>query len=342
MDDAAGLQGLAGNAHSLDSRRIVKLSPADACFSHPNRGKLETRMAQFSPEGTFTALVTPFKGADAAIDWEAYERLLDTQLQAKVGLVPCGTTGESATLSEGEQFEVIRRAVQFSRGRLPVLAGVGSNSTHKALELARAAAEAGADALLLVMPYYNKPSQAGLALHVESVLRAVDRPFVLYNVPHRTVVSLEVDTLLGLLDKLPNLVGLKDASGHVLYCQKLLAKAGERIGVLCGDDGLTLPMMSVGARGVISVASNVLPKAVAAVVRAVNAGQFAEAKQRHLALLDVYDALFSAPSPAPTKAALASRGLLADVLRPPMVGLDAAERQRVLKALAAFESAWRP
>lgn len=298
-------------------------------------------MAQFSPEGTFTALVTPFKGADAEIDWEAYERHLERQIQSKIGLVPCGTTGESPTLSDAEQAEVIQRTVQYARGRTPVLAGVGSNSTHKAIELARAADKAGADAIMLVMPYYNKPSQAGLREHIERVARELDKPLVLYNIPHRTGVNLEIDSVAILAERVPNLIGMKDASGHVLYCQKLVAKLGDRVSVLCGDDGLTVPMMSVGAKGLISVTSNVVPEAIARLVEHARAGRYAEARTLHLSLLDLHEALFCAPSPAPAKAALASRGALEEVLRLPLVPVDANDRQRVLKALRQFESSWR-
>jgi 4-hydroxy-tetrahydrodipicolinate synthase len=298
-------------------------------------------MAQFSPEGTFTALVTPFKGADADIDWEAYERHLERQIQSKIGLVPCGTTGESPTLSDEEQAELIRRTAQYARGRSPVLAGVGSNSTHKAVALARAAAKAGADAIMLVMPYYNKPSQAGLREHVESVARATDKPLVLYNIPSRTAVNLELDTLAILAERVPQLVGIKDASGHVLYCQKLVSKLGDRIAVLCGDDGLTVPMMSVGAKGLISVTSNVVPEAIAGLVEHARAGRKVEACALHLSLLELHEAMFCAPSPAPAKAALASRGALEEVLRLPLVNVDANDRQRVLKALRQFESSWR-
>jgi 4-hydroxy-tetrahydrodipicolinate synthase len=298
-------------------------------------------MAQFSPEGSFTALVTPFKGADAEIDWEAYERHLERQIQSKIGLVPCGTTGESPTLSDSEQSELIRRTVQYARGRSPVLAGVGSNSTHKAVELARAAAKAGADALMLVMPYYNKPSQVGLREHIERVARESDKPLVLYNVPHRTGVNLEIDSVAILAERIPHLVAIKDASGHVLYCQKLVSKLGDRVSVLCGDDGLVVPMMSVGAKGLISVTSNVVPEAIARLVAHAQAGRFAEARALHLSLLDLHEAMFCAPSPAPAKAALASRGAREEVVRLPLVSVDANDRQRVLKALRQFESSWR-
>jgi 4-hydroxy-tetrahydrodipicolinate synthase len=298
-------------------------------------------MAQFSPEGTFTALVTPFKGADAEIDWEAYERHLERQIQSKIGLVPCGTTGESPTLSDSEQAELIRRTVQYSRGRSPVLAGVGSNSTHKAVEMARAAVKAGADAVMLVMPYYNKPSQAGLVEHIQRVARESDKPLVLYNVPHRTGVNLEVDSVAFLAERIPHLCAIKDASGHVLHSQKLLSKLGDRLSVLCGDDGLTLPMMSIGAKGLISVTSNVVPEAIARLVAHAQAGRYVEARALHLSLLDLHDAMFCAPSPAPAKAALASRGALEEIVRLPLVNVDPNERQRVLKALRQFESSWR-
>jgi 4-hydroxy-tetrahydrodipicolinate synthase len=296
-------------------------------------------MSTFSLKGTFTALVTPFSEADASIDWPAYERHLEAQIAGGIdGLVPCGTTGESPTLSEEEKFALVQRAVQVAAGRTQVMAGIGSNDTRKALAQAKAAVEAGANAVMLVMPAYSRPSQAALSDYVEQVASSVRCPLVVYNVPSRTAVSIDVDTLIEAANRAPNVVGLKDASGNVTYCQSLLARVGSRLSVLSGDDALTLPMMAVGARGVISVTSNVLPAAVGRVVRAALEGRFDEARAEHLRLLNVHDAMFCAPSPGPVKAALAHRGAIQPRLRPPMDLPTPGQKARVIAALAMFES----
>lgn len=292
----------------------------------------------FSLRGTFTALVTPFSDADGSIDWPAYERHLEVQIGAKIdGLVPCGTTGESPTLSEEEKFEVIQRTVKVSAGRAAVLAGIGSNDTKKSLAQAQAAVEAGADAVMLVMPAYSRPSQAALCDFVEQVAASVRCPLVVYNVPMRTGVSIDVDTLIEAAARAPNVVGLKDASGNVLYCQSLLARVGSRLSVLSGDDTLTLPMMAVGAQGVISVTSNVLPSAVGRVVHAALEGRFDAARTDHLRLLNVHDAMFCAPSPGPIKSALAHLGAMSSRVRPPLDLPTPGQKARVVAALEMFE-----
>ncbi|MEO8184081.1 MAG: 4-hydroxy-tetrahydrodipicolinate synthase [Deltaproteobacteria bacterium] len=296
-------------------------------------------MAAFTLRGTFTALVTPFAEADASIDFPAYERLVEAQIAGKIdGLVPCGTTGESPTLSEQEKFDLIQRTARVADGRACVLAGIGANDTRKAVSQALAAVEAGADAVMLVMPAYSRPSQAGLCDYVEQVANAIKCPLVVYNIPGRTCVSIEIDTLIEAAARCPNVVGLKDASGNVTYCQSLLARVGSRLSVLSGDDALALPMMAVGAQGVISVTSNVLPAAVSSVVRAALAGRFDTARSEHLRLLAVHDAMFCAPSPGPIKVALAQRGALAARLRPPLDLPTPGQRARVLAALEIFES----
>jgi len=296
-------------------------------------------MAAFTLRGTFTALVTPFAEADGSIDFPAYERLLEAQIAGKIdGLVPCGTTGESPTLSEQEKFDLIQRTARVAAGRAHVLAGIGANDTRKAVSEALAAVEAGADAVMLVMPPYSRPSQAGLCDYVEQVANAIKCPLVVYNIPGRTCVAIEVDTLIEAAARCPNVVGLKDASGNVTYCQSLLARVGSRLSVLSGDDALTLPMMAVGAQGVISVTSNVLPAAVSSVVRAALAGRFDTARSEHLRLLAVHEAMFCAPSPGPIKVALAQRGALAARLRSPMDLPTPGQRARVLAALEIFES----
>jgi 4-hydroxy-tetrahydrodipicolinate synthase len=296
-------------------------------------------MAAFTLRGTFTALVTPFADADGSIDFPAYERLLEAQIAGKIdGLVPCGTTGESPTLSDQEKFDLIQRTARVAAGRACVLAGIGANDTHKAVHQALAAVEAGADAVMLVMPAYSRPSQSGLSDYVEQVANAIQVPLVVYNIPSRTGVSIEIDTLIEAAARCPNVVGLKDASGNVTYCQSLLARVGSRLSVLSGDDALTLPMMAVGARGVISVTSNVLPAAVSSVVQAALAGRFDAARVEHLRLLAVHDAMFCAPSPGPVKVALSQRGALAARLRPPMDLPTPGQRARVIAALQIFES----
>src|SRR6187402_2018434 len=230
-------------------------------------------------QGVFTALVTPFSADGSNLDFDAYEKLLAQQLEGGVsGLVPCGTTGESPTLSDAEQRELIGRAVRFAKGRVPVLAGTGSNSTKKSIEASKAAFEAGADGVMIVMPYYNKPSQEGLFRHVTEIAKAVSGPIVIYNIPGRSIVDLSVDTLLRVLDACPNVVGIKDASGNVLFCQELMGKARGRVVNLSGDDPLTLPMLAVGAQGVISVTSNLYPRQVGEVVADALAGKWADAE----------------------------------------------------------------
>ena len=262
--------------------------------------------------GTFTALVTPFD-ASGAVDLQALDALVDRQLAGGVGgLVPCGTTGETPTLSVEEQLTAIR------------------------------ALEAGADAVMIVMPYYNKPSQAGMAAHVGAVAEAIEAPIVLYDIPGRSVVSLDVDTTEAICARHDNVIGLKDASGNVLKCQELKRRLGDRLTVMCGDDGLTLGMMACGASGVISVSSNVLPEAVSAVTTKLAAGDFAGARAAHLALLPLHGAMFVEPNPSPCKAAAALLGHMRPDVRLPMLPVGEATRARlreVLIGLAALSGA---
>jgi len=265
-------------------------------------------MADLDLTGTYTALATPFTADGSAIDWASWEKLVQSQIDAGVaGVIPCGTTGESATLLDTEDRELVTRTVAQARGKLKVIAGTGTNSTAHTVELTRQAFAAGADATMLVMPYYNKPSQDGLLRHVTLVAQAVPGPLVLYNIPGRTVVELAVDTLLRILELCPNVVALKDASGNVHYCQELLTQARERVTVLSGDDPLTLPLMSVGAKGVISVTSNVYPRAVNELVARALRGDLEGARERQLALYGVNRALFSEPNPSPDSTVTRSR-----------------------------------
>jgi 4-hydroxy-tetrahydrodipicolinate synthase len=296
---------------------------------------------QLSLRGVHTALVTPFSADGGSIDFEAFEKLLQQQLDGGVtGLVPCGTTGESATLSDIEQRELIAATARAAGGRAVVVAGTGSNNTKKSIEASRAAVEAGADGVMLVMPYYTKPSQEGLFQHIVHVAKAVSCPIVLYNIPGRSHVELTVDTLLRVLDACPNVLALKDASGNVLFCQELLARAGtERIVVLSGDDPLTLPLMAVGAQGVISVTSNLYPHKVAEVVTDAAAGRWRDAERKNRALFRLHRALFTEPNPAPIKAALSAKGVLNASVRLPLVEASASCRALLAELMSACEAA---
>ncbi len=296
-------------------------------------------MADLRLSGAYTALVTPFSSDGSEVDFVAFEKLLEAQIAGGIaGLVPCGTTGEVPNLTDAEQRELIMRCKKVAHGRAVVLAGTGSNSTKKSIENAKAAAEAGADAVMIVMPYYSKPTQEGLFQHVCAIAKSVSVPVVLYNIPGRSVVELSVDTALRVLDACPNVVGFKDATGNVLHCQELLLRAKRPVSVLSGDDALTVPMMSVGATGVISVTSNVYPKQVSEMVNDALAGRFVEAGKKQVALFAVHRAMFFEASPSPAKAALALKGQMNDSVRLPIVPATPECRARVSAAMAAYEA----
>ncbi len=278
--------------------------------------------------GTWTALVTPFEKGGEQIDFHALSRLVEQQIEGGIeGLVPCGTTGEAPTLTAAEQHEVIRVVVAVARGRVPVMAGTGSNSTAATIQASQAALKAGADAVMLVTPYYNKPSQDGMREHVLAVAAAVDCPIVLYNIPGRSVVDLGVPATVQICERAANVVGLKDASGNVLRCQELARALGDRLAILSGDDALTLPMMVCGVRGVISVTSNVLPAAVSAVTAYALVGEWEAARQAHFALAGLHAAMFVEPNPGPAKAALAWLGMMNDDVRLPLLAASEATRR---------------
>lgn len=294
-------------------------------------------MPALALRGCFTALVTPFVADGSAVDWDAHDRLIESQIAGGVsGLVPCGTTAEAPTLSDSEQREIVQRTVRLARGRAAVVAGTGSNSTKKTIEASRAAFEAGADAVMIVMPYYSKPSQDGLLRHIELVSEAVKGPIVLYNVPGRTAVDLRPETLERAVARFPNVVGLKDASNNVLYCQSI-AHLGARFTTICGDDALTVPLMSVGATGVISVTANLYPREVSDVVSLMLAGNWTAARDAHLKLVPVHAAMFTEPSPSPIKAALAARGRMNDTVRAPLVEMSDDGKRHLLAVLDAYE-----
>ena len=285
--------------------------------------------------GTFTAIVTPFTPDGESVDFAALDALVEAQIAGGVdGLVPCGTTGESPTLTDEEQAQVIARVVAVTKKRVPVLAGTGSPSTKKTIAASKAAMAAGADGVMIVMPYYNKPSQDGLRLHALAVAKAIPAPIVLYNVPGRCVVDLTAETTARICEAAPNVVGLKDASGNVLRCQEIKRTLGDRLTILSGDDALTVPMMSVGANGVISVTSNVRPREVSEVTRRFLAGDLAGARAMHLALLPVHALMFIEPNPAPAKAALAAEGKMSATVRLPLAPATEGLTKQIGAALA--------
>jgi 4-hydroxy-tetrahydrodipicolinate synthase len=278
-------------------------------------------MAKPAIEGCLTALVTPF--SDGRVDFDGLAKLVDWQIDNGVdGIVAVGTTGESATLDVEEHVAVIAAIVRAARGRVPVVAGAGGNATSEALALTKASEEAGANALLHVTPYYNRPNQEGLYRHFEAVAKATKLPVILYNVPTRTACDLLTETAVRLAE-LPNVVGIKDATGNLVRGAELIAKAGDKLTVLSGDDGTTFPLYALGARGVISVVSNVCPREMAEMWDAVKAGDWPRAKKLHYKLRVLMNMLFAEPSPAPTKAALHLLGRCSTEVRLPLVAATA-------------------
>ena len=279
--------------------------------------------------GSYVALVTPFRNGE--VDVERLEELVEYHVVAGThGLVPCGTTGESATMSHDEHELVIRTAVRMADGRIPVLAGTGSNSTAEAIRLTRFARDVGADGALLITPYYNKPTQQGLKRHYEEVAREVDLPVVLYNVPSRTGVNMLPATVIE-LSRLENIVGIKEASGSIDQTVEILRETD--LVVLSGDDSLTLALMAVGAKGVISVAANVVPKLLVDLVDLATAGEYSAARELHYRLFPLFKALFLETNPIPVKAALAIQGRVGPEIRLPLVEMSEAHLRELEKAM---------
>lgn len=288
-------------------------------------------MSQPLFKGLFPALVTPFRDGD--VDEEAFIRLVERQIAGGVhGLVPVGTTGETATLSHDEHRRVVELCVQTARGRVPVIAGAGSNATDEAIELVRHAKAIGADAALVVAPYYVRPSQEGLYAHFRAINDAVELPVVVYNVPSRTGVDIS-NEVLARLAKLPNIVGIKDATGDMARASQQRLMCGEGWTMLTGDDPTGLGYMAHGGHGCISVTSNVAPEQTSAFYNAAMSGDWAGALQHQDRLIRLHKALFSDASPAPTKFALAHLGLCTDEVRLPLVRSSEASQAEVLAAM---------
>ncbi len=284
-------------------------------------------------QGSFPALITPF-GDDFEIDFEAYGRLIDFHLENGTdGIVPCGCSGEAATLSHDEQKKLIRFAVERVAGKVPVVAGTGSNNTKEAVGLTRFAKEVGCDGALLITPYYNKPTAAGQIAHYTMVAEEAGIPIMLYNVPGRTGTKISPETIAA-LSKVPNIVSVKEACGSVDQVSQILGQCD--INVMSGDDSLTLPMMVVGAKGVVSVAANVIPGIMSELCAAANAGDYDKARELHYKILPLTTALFFETNPMPVKAALAKMGMIKNTLRLPLVPMtdeSASRLDPVLKDL---------
>ena len=269
--------------------------------------------------GAFTALVTPFRNGE--VDVEALENLVEFQIgQGTHGLVPCGTTGETPSMSEAEDRLVIGTVVRVASGRVPVIAGTGSNSTDMAIKYTRMAEEEGADGSLQVSPYYNKPTQEGLYRHFAAIAESTSLPIVLYNIPGRTSVTVSAETTARLAE-IPNIVGTKEATHSMDLASDIRRLCGEEFDILSGDDSLTLPLMSLGGRGVISVAANVAPAVVSDMVNALLEGNFERGRELHYDLLPLCRALFIETNPIPVKTAASILGLCSDEMRLPMIPL---------------------
>jgi 4-hydroxy-tetrahydrodipicolinate synthase len=285
--------------------------------------------------GSIVAIVTPFRKGQ--VDERAFADLIEWQIaNGTNGIVPCGTTGESATLTHEEHHRVIKLTVEVVRGRVPVIAGTGSNSTDEAISLTQHAREAGADGALLITPYYNKPSQEGLYRHYKAVAEAVDMPLVLYNIPGRTGVNM-LPATVARLAVMKNIVGIKEGSGSVQQASDIAQACGDRLTVLSGDDPLTLPMMAVGAKGVITVTANVMPKEMAQLVAAFLAGRVDEARRIHFALSPLFAALFYETNPIPVKEALGMMGKIDPELRLPLCAMGADNRNQLSRVLKEMQ-----
>ncbi|MBE0598919.1 MAG: 4-hydroxy-tetrahydrodipicolinate synthase [Desulfuromonadales bacterium] len=286
-------------------------------------------------KGSMVAIVTPFD-RHGQFDEEKYRQLIEFQIENGTdAIIPCGTTGESATLDYAEHDRVIQVCIEQVNKRIPVIAGTGSNSTAEAIELSLHAKEMGADAVLLVSPYYNKPSQEGLYQHYKALAEQVPLPQVLYNVPGRTGMNMEAKTTIRLAE-FANIVAIKEASGNVTQASEIIAAVGDKLDVLSGDDFLTLPLMACGAKGVISVTANILPKDVKAMVQAIFDGRWEEAKRLHLKMLAVHQAMFIEANPVPVKTSLELMGMIEAHVRLPLVSLQPASLEKLKSELKNY------
>jgi 4-hydroxy-tetrahydrodipicolinate synthase len=286
--------------------------------------------------GTFTALVTPFRNNQ--IDEAALGQLIEFQIENGItGIIPVGTTGESPTLDHDEHIRVIELSVKFARGRCKIIGGTGSNSTSEAIELTQEAEKVGADAALLVAPYYNKPSQEGLFRHFKAIASATKLPLILYSIPGRCGIEIGVETTRRLAETCPNIVAIKESGGSIERVNALRAAVPEEFDILSGDDYITLSFMAAGARGVISVASNIVPREMVEMVSAAAAGKYDVAQKMHEHLYPLFRDLFIEPNPVPTKTALGWIGKISPEVRLPLCEMGEATSKKLRATLEALE-----
>ena len=285
--------------------------------------------------GVYTALVTPF--ANGKIDFDALERIIEMQIQGDVdGLVPMGTTGESPTVSFEEHEDIIKKVVQFVNKRVKVIAGTGANSTEEAIYLTKAAEQAGVDGVLQVNPYYNKPPQRGLISHFESVAKSVSIPVILYNIPGRTGINFLPESILELINRVDNIVAIKEASGDINQMMRVQELCADRLTLLSGDDNMLLPLLSIGGKGVISVASNILPADVKKIIKLFNDGKYDESRESFYKILPVFRALFLETNPIPVKTAMELLGYCSSYVRLPLMPLNEQNREKLKKVLLDY------
>ena len=286
-------------------------------------------------EGSIVALITPFK--EGEVDYEALGKLIDFHVDNGTDAVlVCGTTGESPTLTFEEHDKVVEFAVKHANGRIKIIAGTGANATHEAVHLTAHAKEVGADAALLVVPYYNKPTQEGLYRHFATVAEEVDIPIILYNIPSRTGVEIGVDTVYRLVSEYPNVVGSKESTPNMDRISELRRRLGENFSILSGDDSLTLPMMALGAKGVISVANNIVPREIKALTEFAREGNFLKARELHLQLYELFKVLFIETNPIPVKTACWMLGMCEKEFRLPMCEMKPENEEKLREVLKKY------
>ncbi|MCL5991169.1 MAG: 4-hydroxy-tetrahydrodipicolinate synthase [Bacteroidetes bacterium] len=291
-------------------------------------------MKNFTASGTITALVTPFK-TDGSVDFKTLEKLIDFQIKSKVeGIVVCGTTGESATLTLKDKMGIYKEAVEYAKGRIPIIAATGTYETEETLNLTIYAREHGASAALVVVPYYIKPSQRSLFEHFRLVASAVSNfPIIIYNIPGRTGVNMLAETQLAVANACPNVVATKEASGNLVQMMDIIKNSPKHFSLLSGDDSLTLPVIAAGGKGIVSVISNYAPKKFGDMVRYALAGKFAEAKKIHYDLFELMELNFIEPNPAPAKCAMVLMKMIKDSIRLPLLPVTPENKKKIQSAL---------
>jgi 4-hydroxy-tetrahydrodipicolinate synthase len=286
-------------------------------------------------EGVYTALVTPFK--NGKIDYEALEKIIEMQIQGGIdGIVPMGSTGESPTVSFDEHKDFVKRVVKLVNKRVKVVAGTGANSTEEAINLTKSAADNGVDGALLVNPYYNKPTQRGLIAHFEAVAKSVSIPIILYNIPGRTAVNFLPENIFELLKRVNNIKAIKEASGDIVQMMRVIELCGDKLTLLSGDDNLLLPVLAIGGKGIISVASNFLPMDVKKIVSLFNEKKYNEARELFYKILPIMRVIFIETNPIPVKAAMEMLGYCSSDLRLPLVSLSDENKKILKQTLSAY------